>query len=334
MSSIVTHANTSIPGDLESERAVIGLHTPVVSIIMNCYNGEAYLREAIDSIYAQSFEDWEIIFWDNASTDNSANIANSYDKKLKYFRAESTTSLGAARNLALSKASGEFIGFLDTDDRWLPSKLEKQISLFQSNNQLGIVHSDVLCRDEMSGKSYGHFANLGHEPERGNIFQYLLMNNAIGMQSVVLRKKALLEQDTWFDERFEIYTDFDLFRRIAHDWQVDHVRDILAVYRIHEASSSTKFHSKAADELALTLEKFRKLYPEFDGLYQKETRYLEAMVCFQRGKSLWRSGQSANARREFRKFLTVPKVLLAYFSSYFPYSLAISVSRRLSKGSE
>ena len=65
--------------------------TPLVSIIINCYNGEKYLAEAINSIYAQTYKNWEIIFWDNASIDNSANIAKSYDKKLKYYRSYNFT---------------------------------------------------------------------------------------------------------------------------------------------------------------------------------------------------------------------------------------------------
>ena len=84
----------------------------LVSIIMNCYNGQRFLKEAIDSVYQQDYEDWEIIFWDNASEDDSAKIAKSYDKKLKYFLAPSNTSLGEARNIALQKAHGKYIAFL------------------------------------------------------------------------------------------------------------------------------------------------------------------------------------------------------------------------------
>ena len=73
-------------------------NTPLVSVIVNCFNGERYLKEAIESVYAQSYDNWEIIFWDNASTDGSAKIAKSYDKKLKYFLAEKTVCLGEARN--------------------------------------------------------------------------------------------------------------------------------------------------------------------------------------------------------------------------------------------
>ncbi len=86
-----------------------------VSIIMNCLNGEKYLKDSIGSIYSQTYDNWEIIFWDNASTDRSDEIAQSYDSRLKYFRSDETYSLGKARNLAVSKAKGEYIAFLDVD---------------------------------------------------------------------------------------------------------------------------------------------------------------------------------------------------------------------------
>ena len=76
---------------------------PLVSVVMNCYNSDRYLKEAIDSVYAQTFLDWEIIFWDNASTDRSAEISKSYDDKLLYFLGNQHVSLGAARNLAFEQ---------------------------------------------------------------------------------------------------------------------------------------------------------------------------------------------------------------------------------------
>ena len=113
---------------------------PTVSVIMNCFNGEKYLREAIDSVYAQTYKNWEIIFWDNASTDNSAEIAKSYDEKLRYFRGEKTVPLYAARNLALKQAKGKYIAFLDCDDYWLPQKLERQVEIFESDKKIGLVY--------------------------------------------------------------------------------------------------------------------------------------------------------------------------------------------------
>ena len=101
--------------------------TPLVSVIMNCLNGEQYLREAIDSVYAQTYDNWEIIFWDNASYDGTKKIAKSYDSKLKYFKSEVTSILGAARVLAVEKAKGEYFAFLDCDDIWYKEKLDKQM---------------------------------------------------------------------------------------------------------------------------------------------------------------------------------------------------------------
>ena len=100
----------------------------LVSIIINCHNGEKYLRNAIDSVFSQTYGSWEIIFWDNWSSDNSAEIARSYGSVVKYFRSESFTSLYAARNYAIAKACGDYIAFLDCDDVWLCNKLEVQVA--------------------------------------------------------------------------------------------------------------------------------------------------------------------------------------------------------------
>ena len=105
----------------------------LVSVIINCFNGEKYLREAIDSVYAQTYEDWEIIFWDNHSSDCSAEIAKSYDHKLKYFLAKEHTSLGEARNLALQEANGDYVAFLDSDDKYLPDKIKVQLAAMQES---------------------------------------------------------------------------------------------------------------------------------------------------------------------------------------------------------
>ena len=110
------------------------MNKPLVSIIINCYNGEKYLNEAIDSIINQTYTNWEVIFWDNCSTDNSALIAKNYDERLKYFHVEKTSPLGKARNFALKKASGNYVAFLDCDDLYLPDKLMIQLNLMQSKD--------------------------------------------------------------------------------------------------------------------------------------------------------------------------------------------------------
>jgi len=105
---------------------------PLVSIIMNCHNGEHFLKDSINSIINQSYKNWELIFWDNKSTDNSRKILKLYnDKRIKYYYSNRYNTLYKSRNLAIKKAKGKFISFLDTDDMWGREKLRKQVNFLK-----------------------------------------------------------------------------------------------------------------------------------------------------------------------------------------------------------
>ena len=130
----------------------------LMSIIMNCHNGEKYLRQSISSIISQSYENWELIFWDNNSSDKSEKIARKFnDKRIKIFKSNSFKKLYEARNLAIEKASGDFISFIDTDDFWHHNKIEKQINFFSQNKDFEIVYSNYLILDE---KKKGNMLDL------------------------------------------------------------------------------------------------------------------------------------------------------------------------------
>ncbi len=117
---------------------------PLISIIMNCKNGERYLEESLESIINQSYQNWELIFVDNASNDNSKKIFfNLNDHRFKYFYLKNEVNLGTARQEALKNCSGDFISFLDTDDIWFNEKLEKQIHYFK-NPKIGMVISNTI----------------------------------------------------------------------------------------------------------------------------------------------------------------------------------------------
>ena len=155
----------------------------LVSIIMNCYNSEQYLKEAIDSIYSQTYQNWEIIFWDNASTDNSSNIANSYDNRVKYYLALETVSLGKARNFALEKVSGEYIAFLDCDDVYSPDKLQKQVKLMHNKNYAMCYGSVIIINERGKEIKRDIVKN-----KSGNIFSNLLMNIPLKMVLKILNR--------------------------------------------------------------------------------------------------------------------------------------------------
>ena len=124
----------------------------LVSIILNCFNGSEYLKDALISIQNQTYKNWELIFWDNCSKDSSKEILQSFkNKKFKYFLSKKHTSLYAARNLALTKAKGKFISFIDSDDMWESDKLKKQIQLFKEKN-VAVVYGNSWIKKEKTNQ--------------------------------------------------------------------------------------------------------------------------------------------------------------------------------------
>ena len=216
---------------------------------MNCFNCSKYLREAIDSVYAQTYADWEIIFWDNASTDNSAEIAISYDNKLHYFRGEKNVPLGCARNLAIESARGEYVAFLDCDDLWLPEKLEKQMKLFETQPDVMLVYSDSYFIDSVGNTIKTAFET--ENPARGHVFNELLCGyNFIPLLTAIIRKDVLDEVGL-FNPDYKMAEEYDLFLRIAHLYSIDYVGSPMAKYRIHEGNFSRNLDIGIKEELEI-----------------------------------------------------------------------------------
>lgn len=108
------------------------INLPLISVIMNCHNGARYLKQSIKSLLNQKYNNWELIFWDNKSTDSSKKILLSFkDKRIKYFKSKNFLSLYKSRNLAIKKAKGKYVSFLDTDDWWASNKLKDQVSILE-----------------------------------------------------------------------------------------------------------------------------------------------------------------------------------------------------------
>ncbi len=187
---------------------------PMVSIMMNCYNGEKYLREAIDSVFAQTYDAWEIVFWDNQSTDGSSDIVKSYDsEKIKYIYAPEHTSLYKARNLALEFCTCEYVAFLDCDDLWEPQKLEKQIAVFEGDNNIVLVHSNTVFFNSDNG--YSRVANIEVMPS-GSIFKSLVEKYRVSLETVVVRRDTLVKHCLNFGDSYNMIGDRDLFTLLSY----------------------------------------------------------------------------------------------------------------------
>jgi len=221
------------------------LNKPLVSVIVNCFNGEKYLKEALASVLNQSYENWEIIFWDNRSTDNSKNILNSFkDSRIKYFFAEKHTTLYQARNLAIKKSNGELLAFIDADDIWEKNKLELQVPIFQ-NSKISLVYSNLwIAKQNLEKKKLF----IKKESPSGFIYEKLLDDYNVGIITTVFRKSIIKDLEKIFDERFSIIGDFDFFLKLAKSNYFHYINEPLAYYRIHKENFSTVFKEKEMQE--------------------------------------------------------------------------------------
>ncbi len=218
----------------------------LVSIILNCFNGEAYLHEAINSIKLQTYKNWELIFWDNQSTDRSKKILNSFKlDKLKYFYSEKHTSLYEARNLAEKKCEGEYIAFIDADDTWEKNKLEKQIKLFE-NKLVGVVYGNLWIYNEKSKKRKIFSKD---KLIKGIIDKKILSNYKIGIITSIIRKDLLIDNKIYFDKKYNHIGDFDLFIKLSRICEFDAVQAPVATYRIHGNNLSLKNSDREISEL-------------------------------------------------------------------------------------
>jgi len=289
---------------------------PLVSVIVNCLNGERYIRECLDSVYAQTYSNWEIVFWDNASTDKSAEIANSYDDRLRYFRGESTIPLGAARNQVLLRARGEFLAFLDCDDLWLAQKLKKQIPLFD-DPEVGLVYCDTIffnAEKEMAPLYSRRRAYTGY------CFRDLLRDYSLSMQTVIIRRSALDRLDSYFDETFNMVEDADLFRRIAYTNKLAMVPQPLAKWRMHSESWTWTKNELFAEENKRLIEELLASFPDMQTRYPREVSAFKRKVRFDMAKQKWRMGLGKEARKAIFSDLGSPKMLVLFSMTYMPFT--------------
>jgi len=249
---------------------------PTLSIIMNCHNCSKYLSKALESVYQQTFKDYEIIFWDNKSTDTSAEIALSYGEPLKYFKGEEFLPLGTARNLAINKARGKYIAFLDCDDMWLPEKLEMQCKLLDSNEDLGLVYSDSYMVD-YDGNCRKNTCFEVLKPYRGSVLKELLLNNFIPLLTVVIRKQVLDEVGL-FNPRYEIVEEYDLWLKIAELYSIDFTDRPLAKYRVHDKSSTKRNITLLYPEILQIIDYWVEKKPELKKEFRREIRQRKNII--------------------------------------------------------
>lgn len=212
-------------------------YNPKISVIVNSHNGKDYLKKSIMSILNQSYQNFEIIFFDNNSNDKSyKEIKKINNPKIKYFFSKRFLKLYHARDIAVKKAKGELIAFLDVDDWWEKNKLQIQLKVFLDKSII-LSFTNYKIHNEKKKNIKNAFVNLPN----GNITNDLLKKNFIGMCTLMFRKNSYLKLKKGFDHNYEIIGDYDLCLRLSKNKNVKSVNKYLSNYRWHKKNlSNTK----------------------------------------------------------------------------------------------
>lgn len=207
---------------------------PKISIIMNCHNGEKYLHFSLQSIINQTYKNWELIFWDNNSKDRSKKIISNFkDKRIKYFYTKKFYTLYKSRNLALSKAKGDFFCFIDVDDLWNKNKLHYQVNFLKKKNLL-ICFSDLyILNNSNQTKIIYNNKNIYKTDTQNLINNYKLAILTVMFHKSIFKKKK-------FNNSYSIIGDFDYFINLSFNYKLGYINKPLATYRVHESNYSKK----------------------------------------------------------------------------------------------
>ena len=220
------------------------MKTPLLSIIIPVYNAEKYIAESIQSVFDQTFTDWELIIINDGSTDNSEKIINSFsDRRIKYFKNDKNKGIVYSRNRGINEASGDFIGMLDADDIAHKEKFEKQINFLINNPQYGMVGTWARFIDE-NGKRLKGGWKLKADAEK--IPSIMLFKNYF-LQSAVLYKKECIKNYK-FTEGFDILEDYLIWYQIIKDYKAWNLPYYLVDYRVHPGGVTKKYDNQRREK--------------------------------------------------------------------------------------
>jgi len=300
---------------------------PAVSVNLCCYNSENFLNETIESVWAQSYKNWELVIINDGSTDSTEKIVENFLRRgcpIVYYRQENR-GLGYSRNEALKHSSGRFVAFIDHDDVWFPTKLERQLPLFKDES-VDLVYSNFF-------RVEGQKRQIGYKKEQpqGSVFRRFLRHYPVNIQTVMVRKAALEKLETGFDPCLQVSEEYDLFMRLLYRSKAAYLHEPLAQYRIHGQMSSLLRIDRYPVENAYILEKLGTSISDFETDYASELRYMKAKIGYWHASAEMLNGSRRKARAHLAPFRREGFAFFALHAlTFFPRSFwdAAQRSRR------
>lgn len=245
---------------------------PFFSVVIPVYNGVPYLAEAMESVAAQTFADWELIVVDDQSTDGTRALVEEFRAArpglaiaYHYMPEKRGVCPGRVRNYGVARSRGEWVTFIDHDDKWLPAKLERHHEAALAHPEAGAIHNDEIFFDAggpLNGGKPRLASQAGYDPAalRGDCFARQFQGNLFGLSCTSVRR-TVFDAVGGFDEGIEGTDDYDLFLRIAAEYPAYFVDEALTLYRIHPTNMS-KNEVFMTENLLKTVRKICAAHPE------------------------------------------------------------------------
>jgi len=215
---------------------------PAVSVVMAAKNYARFLPAAVESVLAQTVADWELVIVDDGSTDHTPEAVKPFlvDPRVRYFRSD---RLGQprAKNLGAGLARGEIIAYLDADDAWKPTKLEKQLALLRDQPAVGVC----FCRRSLIDENGHPLPGRDRPAPRGRVIGEIFLRNFVCFSSVVVRRQVF-DHVGGFDPEWDLSIDYDLWLRAARHTEFDYVDEELVLYRTGHGNLSKRLADRVA----------------------------------------------------------------------------------------
>ncbi len=257
---------------------------PLVSVIIPTFNRCELLAEALDSVAAQTFGDYEIVVIDDGSTDQTEHMVNSRSEPIRYFR-QHNQGVAAARNHALQQAGGSLVAFLDSDDLWEPRYLEACVALLEREPEMAMVYCDFISMD-VAGRTISGHRKVQHG---GYVLEQLFASIFIHTSCVTARRQIVLEAGG-FNQDLPTNEDYDLWLRLAVQYPFGLVNEPLCRRRTHRRSLSRNGLPANLTLKAQLLENFyrrhgsEKISPTVAARRLAKVNYSAAKVLFKAGQ--------------------------------------------------
>ena len=267
---------------------------PLVSVVLPTYNRSSTLGRAIDSVLDQTFANFELIIVDDGSTDDTTDVLDAYtDPRIRIIKHKNSKGGSAARNTGISESRGKHIAFIDSDDKWIESKLERQLKQIESCTNISAVYTGYY-------KNHSGYRELGHIPKHGgNIFEAQLARDRVNPTSTVLVKSECFDAVGKFDESLDARQDYEMWLRISKEFNFGYIKDPLVI--MYEGEN--RITNNIDDRIQSTLDIIDKYSMSINNLSESEKRDALATQYFSLGRYCQKQRDFTKARLFLTKSL-------------------------------